>query len=84
MALSISPANVDDEWPHHVFRVRRIAKVYRGGHGRAESVDSAVRRVKSLHVVEVIRDSPHLDHPVTVVGCEPLDLGPPVSVVSKC
>jgi len=41
-------------------------------------MDSAVWRMQSLDIVEVIWDGPHLDHPVAVVCCEALDLRPPI------
>jgi hypothetical protein len=34
--------------------------------------------MERLDVVEVIGNSPHLDHPIAIVGCQALDLGPPV------
>jgi hypothetical protein len=42
-------------------------------------MDSAVWRMQSLDIVEVIWDGPHLDHTVAVVCCEALDLRPPSS-----
>lgn len=43
---------------------------------------SAIGRMKRLDIIEVIGNSPHLDHALSVVGRQALDLGPPLHTVS--
>lgn len=45
-------------------------------------MDSAIGRMKRLDVVEIVGNSPHLDHTLPVVGRQALDLGPPLDAIS--
>lgn len=41
---------------------------------RSKPMNCAVGRMKGLHIVEIIRDCPHLNHAIPVVSSESLDL----------
>lgn len=77
-----SPYRVEHQRSHHVVCVGgRVAKIHRWSDRRAQGVNCSIRRVEGLDVVEVVWDSPHFDHTITVIGCEALDFGPAMPVV---
>jgi hypothetical protein len=82
MVVSFASADIYHERSHHVVGIRRGAKVHWRRKWCSEIMHRAVRRVEGLNIVKVIRDSPHLDHSVTIVSRQALDLGSPGGAVS--
>lgn len=76
MLAAFCPSDIHHQWPsQEMVCILAVAKAYRGGHRGTEAMDGAIRRMECLDIIKVVWHGSHLDHALSVVGCQALDLG---------
>jgi len=76
--LAFSWPNIDHKRTHHVVGVGSSAEINRGRDGRAQTVNSTIRRMQRLNVIKIVGNGTHLNHAISVVGSQSLDFSPSI------